>query len=295
MFKKVISLLLLLSLLPFSAARASAINGTIDLNNSYAWGNNLGWINFAPHNGINYVGLNINDSVISGYAWSRQYGWINFAPDNGGVTNNCVGELGGYAWSSQLGWLSLSGAGINNNGLFIGIAGSNNEKSGQINFVCDHCSVKTDWRPCAARPAICGNGIIESGESCDNGVNNGACPKTCSINCQTSSCNGSGGGGGGGGTIFNPPATSTIPVNASTTASSSLATSTIQLSTWFINEVKRTDIVRDGKIDVLDFNSLMVNWGRNNLNNRADVNQDRIVDIFDFNLLMIHWGKIEPR
>ena len=62
---------------------------------------------------------------------------------------------------------------------------------------------------------------------------------------------------------------------------------------WFINTVKRTDIIRDGKIDVLDFNALMVNWGKREIGNFADVNQDGIVDVFDFNLVMVYWGQIE--
>jgi|GEM_PF-2303676 len=64
----------------------------------------------------------------------------------------------------------------------------------------------------AASP-VCGNGIAETGESCDNGVGNGACPKTCSTSCTTNTCGssggssggGAGGGGGGGGGISPGP------------------------------------------------------------------------------------------
>ena len=47
----------------------------------------------------------------------------------------------------------------------------------------------------------CGNGVIETGEVCDNGSSNGACPAACSASCTTNSCGGGGspGGGGGGG------------------------------------------------------------------------------------------------
>jgi len=44
----------------------------------------------------------------------------------------------------------------------------------------------------------CGNGVVESGEQCDVGGSNGACPATCSTSCTTNSCGGGGGGGGGG-------------------------------------------------------------------------------------------------
>jgi hypothetical protein len=56
-----------------------------------------------------------------------------------------------------------------------------------------------------------------------------------------------------------------------------------------------TDIIRDGKIDILDFNALMVDWGRNGQNERADVNYDGSVDILDFNLVMVYWGQTQIR
>jgi hypothetical protein len=68
---------------------------------------------------------------------------------------------------------------------------------------------------------------------------------------------------------------------------------TCQSTDWFIRVVKRTDIVCDGKIDILDFNTLMVNWGKNIMGNSADVNRDGLIDILDFNFLMVHWGKSE--
>ena len=54
---------------------------------------------------------------------------------------------------------------------------------------------------------------------------------------------------------------------------------------------QKVDANKDNKIDVLDFNTLMVNWGKTTANNIADFNGDSKVDIFDFNLLMINWTK----
>ena len=54
---------------------------------------------------------------------------------------------------------------------------------------------------------------------------------------------------------------------------------------------QKVDANKDGKIDVLDFNILMVNWGKTTANNVADFNGDSKVDIFDFNMLMINWTK----
>jgi hypothetical protein len=72
-----------------------------------------------------------------------------------------------------------------------------------------------------------------------------------------------------------------------------IAPATGRETDWFIKEVVRTDIIRDGKIDVLDFNAMMINWDKKGIGNSADVNQDGSVDIFDFNALMVHWGKTE--
>ena len=52
---------------------------------------------------------------------------------------------------------------------------------------------------------------------------------------------------------------------------------------------QKGDANKDNKIDVLDFNTLMVNWGKTTANNVADFNGDGKVDVFDFNLLMINW------
>lgn len=82
----------------------------------------------------------------------------------------------------------------------------------------------------------------------------------------SSSGSSGGGGGGGGGVII--PTTPTLPLSAA---------------------VQKVDANKDNKIDVLDFNILMVNWGSTSANNAVDFNSDGKVDVFDFNLLMINW------
>ena len=52
---------------------------------------------------------------------------------------------------------------------------------------------------------------------------------------------------------------------------------------------QKVDANKDNKIDVLDFNTLMVHWGSASAGNVADFNGDGKVDVFDFNLLMINW------
>lgn len=48
------------------------------------------------------------------------------------------------------------------------------------------------------------------------------------------------------------------------------------------------DINRDGKVDILDFNTVIVNWGTSG--GAGDLNSDGTVDILDFNMLMANWS-----
>lgn len=131
---------------------ASETSGTV-ASATYAWGENLGWVNFGPVVGGTYEGLTVTDTKIGGYAWSANAGWINFDAEGGGVTNTSSGVLGGNAWSTALGWISMSGVTIDSSGVFHGIAGVSGSPTGRISFDCDHCKVSTDWRPASARVA----------------------------------------------------------------------------------------------------------------------------------------------
>ncbi len=127
---------------------ASEVDGTISPSPQWAFGENLGWINFACDN----CNVHILDTGLTGYAWSKNYGWINLSPDNAGVTNNCNGQLGGLAWSKTLGWIDFGGVTIDALGKFTGKTfGLGTPKAGKINFDCDNCDIQTDWRQCALR------------------------------------------------------------------------------------------------------------------------------------------------
>lgn len=127
---------------------ASTTDGTVPAD-SFAWGENLSWINF----GLTTGNIHITNTAITGYAWSQNYGWINFSPTNGGVTNNTSGTLGGNAWAAGLGgWIPFDGVTINSSGRFTGIAGITGTDAGRINFDCTNCNITTDWRPSGATP-----------------------------------------------------------------------------------------------------------------------------------------------
>ncbi len=137
-----------------SSALASETDGVIDGAYKYAWGENIGWINF----GCDNCNVQITDTEITGNAWSSQFGWINLAPTTSGVKNDGAGVLSGYAWSSNLGWIDFTGVTINTSGELLGYATLKSDSS-QINFNCatgNSCAsadfkIKTDWRPASMR------------------------------------------------------------------------------------------------------------------------------------------------
>jgi hypothetical protein len=108
----------------------------IDPNNlglKYAYGENVGWINFKPSQG---PGVTVTASVVTGFAWGENIGWINLNPATGGVLNDGTGKLTGYAWGENVGWINYAptGAGvfIDEHGIFFGKAWG--ENIGWISF-----------------------------------------------------------------------------------------------------------------------------------------------------------------
>ncbi len=125
-----------------------ASTGSIDGANKYAWGSNIGWINFSPTNG----GVQVSDTGLSGYVWNDNYGWINLSPSAAGVRNDGTGVLSGYAWGQNIGYVSFSGVTITPSGVFTGSATSS--FVGTLSFDCANCRVATTWRPGPAPPTI---------------------------------------------------------------------------------------------------------------------------------------------
>ncbi len=126
---------------------------------NYAWGNILGWINFAAPQG----NFTVTSANVTGYAWSQNFGWINLAPSGSGVTNDGLGDLQGYAWSQTAGWINFMGVTISSTGTFQGIASGT--IAGEINFNCTYCLVNTSWRPITANPVSVSNTTLNNGSS----------------------------------------------------------------------------------------------------------------------------------
>ena len=161
---------------------ALASTGTIDSFNKYAWGNNIGWVNFNPTNG----NVQVTDTALTGYAWSENYGWINLNPSQSGVKNS-GGVLSGSAWGEGTGYINFSGVTINSNGKFTGTA--TGSTVGTLTFGCTNCNVTTTWR-------------LSNSPAGGGGLNTG------------------GGSSGGGGGSVTPPPTPTL--SSSTTPTSIL-------------------------------------------------------------------------
>lgn len=170
--------LLLIALCCFfpSVVFGSSIDGTIDSQHQYAWSTHLGWFNFAAEQG----NIHVTDAGLTGYLWSQNYGWVNLASTNSGVKNDGEGHLSGFAWGENLGWGDYAGVTIDADGMFHGSVRNVNLNLPSLNFDCDHCSVKTDWRPLSSRPK---NEIIENSEGNKNngGGNSVGLPPASSI------------------------------------------------------------------------------------------------------------------
>ncbi len=112
-----LAILILLSALSLQRSALHAAT-TIDPVNRYAYGANVGWINWF---GDTNNGAVIGNYVCSGYIYSASVGWINLgsgSPANQiqyqnnsgtdfGVNNDGLGNLSGYAWGANIGWITF--------------------------------------------------------------------------------------------------------------------------------------------------------------------------------------------
>jgi hypothetical protein len=148
--KKIFMSALVMGLLFWSGSIAFAENiDPDDMEQQYAWAENVGWLNFEPALG---PGVMVSDDSLTGYVWAENIGWINLSCENTascatidfGVENDGDGNLSGYAWGERVGWISFTcankdscntvgyGVTIDSEGLFDGHAWG--ENIGWINF-----------------------------------------------------------------------------------------------------------------------------------------------------------------
>ncbi|MHC4498246.1 MAG: RCC1 domain-containing protein, partial [Planctomycetota bacterium] len=101
-----------------------------DDGSQYAYGQNVGWLNFEPNQG---PGVIVSTEQLAGYVWVPNIGWVNLLPQShGGVYIDGTGKLYGYAWGANVGWINFEpnvpadsnhyGVTIDSNGVFDGWA-----------------------------------------------------------------------------------------------------------------------------------------------------------------------------
>ncbi len=128
-FKKIFLSIFIFSIL-ILGKDAFASTGTIDPTYHYAWGENVGFIDF--------IHVTVSDTTLGGSAYGENIGWIDLS-----TITNTNGTLGGYAWGENVGWVDFSQVGITD-GVFEGQAYG--ENIGWISFGTTNNKVVTDWR-----------------------------------------------------------------------------------------------------------------------------------------------------
>ncbi|MDP4007611.1 MAG: DUF4215 domain-containing protein [Candidatus Peregrinibacteria bacterium] len=148
----------------------------------FAWNNPWGWISFKCAGGLNRAQPCGDDTyqtqidlssytpantygLLTGQAWNPNIGEINFSWTCPGFTcfppsrpriNFTTGLLTGYGWNDRVGWMYFQG------------------------------SIEP---PPTLGGFVCGDGIPDTGEECDDGVNNGdPSSSTCNADCTTNIC-----------------------------------------------------------------------------------------------------------
>lgn len=91
--------------------------GNIDSISKWAWGTNIGWLNFNTTN----AGVTVCADHLEGYIWAENVGWIRVGTVSGcglhtysnttssdyGVNYDLMGNLTGYAWATNIGWIDF--------------------------------------------------------------------------------------------------------------------------------------------------------------------------------------------
>ncbi len=178
----------------FALTVASDSSGasTINPTNNFAYGANIGWMDWRGDSGTN--GVVIREFVCSGNIYAANTGWINLGNDNPtngiqyqnnsgsdfGVNNLGTGELRGFAYGANIGWIVFtnhhaSGVLLTTDvprfnlvtGRFSGYAYSAN--CGWISLSNAFASVQTDR--CIPGADLDGDGITDAWERQFGGTN----------------------------------------------------------------------------------------------------------------------------
>lgn len=190
----------------------------VGIKDALAAGNSGGWQGWVKLSGANYrVTINAG-GTLSGYAWSDELGYIDFSralitqtpafivcPSSATLTQGSSSQLTAYyisggtiSCSDTTGATNVtSDPGTNwtsDNSAIVSVSGGNitgNSVGGPVNVNATYSSLTASSAVTVIPlPAFCGDGIVNSGEECDDGANNGLCPAVCSSSCTVNNCGG---------------------------------------------------------------------------------------------------------
>jgi hypothetical protein len=111
-----IKAVILANLLPLAISVYAENIDPYEDGSQYAYGANVGWVNFEPNVADPNAGAMVSKNALTGYVWVPNIGWVSLSCSNTnscksvsyGVVNDGKGNLSGYAWSANAGWISFS-------------------------------------------------------------------------------------------------------------------------------------------------------------------------------------------
>jgi hypothetical protein len=110
----------LLAMLAASQIQADADTTIVD-GSGFAWGANIGWVNFRPDQPLNPDGAVVGEGFCSGLIWMANCDWVSlgdgspadgvrYANNDGsdfGINHDGSGGLTGLAWGAAIGWINF--------------------------------------------------------------------------------------------------------------------------------------------------------------------------------------------
>ncbi len=104
------------------AAGAMSVPSNVLTTEKYAWGENVGWLNFRDAN-THADGVYVGGSYLSGWIWGENIGWINVGNGGGPYANTddtnfgvnidqTNGDLHGMAYAENVGWINFDGGAL---------------------------------------------------------------------------------------------------------------------------------------------------------------------------------------
>lgn len=159
--------------------------GANDISN-YAWNENIGWIDFNPATFDSATDTFQGIATIVAFDDAGQDGDLilqgDCTPSCGGfgVSINGSNQIVGYAWNSIIGWVEFAPA-------FGGVYYSPAVNPSTSGYAWNDL---VGWIEMSSNPQLCGNGIVEGAEVCDDGnlTEGDGCSAICQLETEPGPC-----------------------------------------------------------------------------------------------------------